>query len=152
MFGDTLRIRAVLDYSGGHAEIEAVNIWRAYADILPRLTFALSEKCAAAFREVFVNALLHADYNAGNDINIIITSNPPKVFADNPGTIRGTIRNHRLARMFAMSGITAVKSQGLSIIREYMPDFTLSENMLDFRTSAALTLEGKPGLPEPIML
>lgn len=153
MLGDMVRIRAVLDYSGGHAEISAVNIWDAYAGILPRLTAPLSSKCAAAFREMFVNSLLHSDYNAGNDINIFITSNPPKVFADNPGTIRGTIRNHRLAKMFALSGITRRNHiHGLDIIRDYMPGFRLDENMLELRTNATLHLEGRAGLPVPVML
>ncbi|MBQ3585867.1 MAG: hypothetical protein II964_04035 [Synergistaceae bacterium] len=157
MFGDILRVRAVLDYSGGHAEIQAVNIWDSYAEILPRLAAPLSSKCSEAFRELFINTILHADYYSDKNINMFITSNPPKVFADNPGTIRGTIRNHRLAKMFALSGITSRLTRrnnlhGLEIIREYMPSFRLEENMLSFRTSATLILEGKSGLPEPVML
>ena len=153
MFGDILRVNAVLDYDGGNAEIEARNIWDAFTMIFPRISAPLSSKCAAAFREVFINALLHADYNADSHVNFVITSNPPRVFADNPGTIRGTIRNHRLAKMFMVSGLTARrKSHGLNIIRGYMPSFTLEENMLDLRTSATLTLEGKSILPKAIML
>ena len=156
MFGDILRVRAVLDYSGGHAEIEAVNIWDSYTRILPRLVAPLSSKCAEAFREMFINSLLHSDYNCDNHINFFITSNPPKIFADNPGTIRGTTRNHRIKKMFALSGITSRNTRmtlhGLDIIRDYMPSFRLEENMLELRTSAALTLEGKTTLPDPIML
>ena len=153
MFGDIVRVRAVLDYSGGHAEISAVNIWDSLAEILPRLLAPLSSKCAGAFREMFVNSLLHADYNAGDDINILITSNPPRVSADNPGTIRGTVRNHRIRKMFALSGITRGNNlHGLDIIRGYMPSFRLEENMLELRTSAAIPLEGRPGLPDPVML
>lgn len=153
MFGDIVRVRAVLDYSGGHAEISAVNIWDSLAEILPRLLAPLSSKCAGAFREMFVNSLLHADYNAGDDINILITSNPPRVSADNPGTIRGTVRNHRIRKMFALSGITQGNNlHGLDIIRGYMPSFRLEENMLELRTSAAIPLEGRPGLPDPVML
>ncbi len=153
MFGDILRINAVLDYSGGNAEIEARNIWDAFTMILPRIVAPLSSKCSVAFREVFTNALLHADYNADNHVNFVITSDPPKVFADNPGTIRGTVRNHRLAKMFMVSGLIARrKSHGLNIIREFMPSFMLEENMLELRTSATLTLEGKSVLPKAIML
>ena len=156
MFGDVLRVRAVLDYSGGHAEVEAVNIWDSCMKILPRLLAPLSSKCAEAFREMFINSLLHSDYNCGNHINFFITSNPPKIFADNPGTIRGTTRNHRIKKMFALSGITSRNTRtalhGLDIIRDYMPSFRLEENMLELRTSAALTLEGKTTLPDPIML
>ncbi len=153
MFGDVLRVNALLDYDGGNAEIEARNIWDAYTMILPRITAPLSSKCATAFREVFINSLLHADYNADNHVNFVITSDPPKVFADNPGTIRGTVRNHRLAKMFMLSGLTERrKSHGLNIIREFMPSFTLEEDMLELRTSATLVLEGKSILPEAVML
>ena len=152
MFGDIVRVRTVLDYAGGHAEISAVNIWDSLTEILPRLIHPLSSKCAGAFRELFINSLLHADYNTDTHINIFITSNPPKVFADNPGTIRRAIRNHRLAKMFALSGIARGKSHGLDIIRDYMPSFTLHEDMLNLRTNAALTLEGRSPLPEPVML
>ena len=153
MFGDILRIRAEIDYPLGHAEIEAVNIWDSYTKILPRLIAPLSSKCAQAFTEMFINSLLHSDYNAGNDINFSITPNPPKVFADNPGTIRGAIRNHRIKKMFALSGIIQRrKFHGLNIIRDFMPSFTLHENMLELRTNAELTLEGKMTLPDPIIL
>ena len=153
MFGDLLTVRAVLNYSDGHAEIEAHNIWDACNNILPRLAAPLSSKCALAFREMFINSLLHADYNCDNHINFFITSNPPQVFADNPGTIRGTTRNHRIKKMFVMSGIIArKKSHGLDIIRDFMPSFRLNENMLELRTSATLTLEGKMTLPQPVML
>ena len=152
MFGEILRIRAVMDYSG-HVEISAVNIWDAFTEILPRLVYPLSSKCAEAFTEMFINSLLHADYNADNRINFVITPNPPKVFADNPGTIRGTIRNHRIRKILAMSGmIKRRKIHGLDIIRDYMPSFRLDENMLDLRTSATLILEGKSILPKPVML
>lgn len=156
MFGDILRVRAVLDYDGGHAELNAANIWDSLTEILPRLISPLSSKCASAFREMFINSLLHSDYNTGNHINLFITSNPPEVFADNPGTNRMAIRNHRLAKMFALSGIasriTNRTLHGLDIIREFMPSFTLEEDMLNFRTISRLILEGKTALPDPVML
>ena len=152
MLGDILRISASLEYFGGHAEIEAANIWRAYTEILPRLTFALSENCAKAFREAFVNSLLHADYNVDNHITIAITSSPPTVTFDNPGMIRWTARNHRLAKMFALSGITGGNFHGLDIIRSYIPNFELTQDMLNIRTISTLPLEGHAELPEPVML
>ena len=152
MLGEIVRISARLDYSGGHSEIEALNIWSACTRILPRLTSVLSEKCADAFRELFINALLHADYNADRRINIAITSPPLTVTADNPGTIRGAIRNHRLAKMFALSGITGGRPHGLDIIRSYMPNFTLKQDMLTLRTTALLRLEGRRELPDPVIL
>ena len=152
MLGDIVSVSSRLEYFGGRAEIEAKNIWRAYTEILPRLIFALSEKCAEAFRKVFVNSLLHADYNADNHITIAITSSPPTVTFDNPGMIRWTTRNHRLSKMFALSGITGGKLNDFDIIHSYMPNFELTQDMLNIRTFAALNLEGHGELPNPIML
>ena len=152
MFGEVLRVRAVLKYSRGNAELEAANIWEAYRDILPRLTARLSDRCAGAFREIFTNALLHSDYNAGRLITFTITPNPPKVLASNPGTVRGVTRNHRLKRMFQLSGITGGKLHGLDIVREYSPDFMLEQDMLNLRTKAIIALEGRNELPEPVIL
>ncbi len=152
MFGDIVRILARLEYSGGHAEIVAVNIWRAITEILPRLTFALSENCAQAFREAFINSLLHADYNVDRHITIAILPSPPTVTFDNPGMIRWTTRNHRLSKMFALSGITDGNSHGLDIIRSYMPNFKITQDMLNIRTISVLKLEGHGELPEPVML
>lgn len=152
MFGDMMRISAKLDYWGGHSEIEMVNIWKAYTEILPRLTSVLSQECASAFRELFINSLLHADYNIDTCINIRITSSPLMVTADNPGMIRWAVRNHRLTKIFALSGMTGGKLHGLDIIRRYMPNFTLTQDMLELRTIATLRLEGKRELPDPVIL
>lgn len=152
MLGDIVKVSASLEYSGGHAEIEAVNIWRAYTEILPRLTFALSENCAQAFREAFINSLLHADYNVDNHITITILPSPPTVTFDNPGMIRWTTRNHRLAKMFELSGITGGELHGLDVIHSYMPNFKLTQDMLNIRTVSVLRLEGHGKLPEPVML
>ncbi|MBR0150354.1 MAG: hypothetical protein IJP89_03215 [Synergistaceae bacterium] len=152
MLGDMVRVRATLDYSGGHAEIEASNLWRACYDVLPRLTAKLSDKCARAFREIFINALLHSDYTIDTRINIHITSDPPKVLADNPGTIRGATRNHVLRRIFTFAEITHDKLHGLDIVREYMPSFTLEHDMLNLRTLATVKLEGREKLPAPVIL
>lgn len=152
MLGDMVKVKASLNYSGGHAEIESGNLWRACNDILPRLTAKLSDKCGRALREIFINALLHSDYNIDTHINIHITSDPPKVLADNPGTIRGTTRNHILRRIFTRAGIIVGKLQGLNIIREYAPSFTLEHDMLNMRTLATLKLEGRKNLPSPVIL
>ncbi|MBR1438333.1 MAG: hypothetical protein IJ587_07325 [Synergistaceae bacterium] len=152
MLGEAMRVRAVLDFGNIHIETGASNIWDAYSELLPRLVSPLSEKCSEAFREVFINALLHSDYNAGRSINVHITSSPPKVLIDNPGTIRGTIRNHRLAKMFALSGITQKNCNGLPLIRRYMPSFELRQDMLTLRVSAMLELEGRTQLPSPVIL
>lgn len=152
MFGDILKIRAVLDYSGGHAEIVSSNIWRAYNDMLPRLTAKLSGDCALAFTEIFINALIHSDYNFNSQINIVITPYPLKVLIDNPGTVRGTVRNHRLKRIFSLSGIKHNKLHGLDTVYKYMPSFRLEQDMLNLRTLAVLELEGRKELPEPVIL
>ena len=105
MFVDFLKIRASLIHTSGHAEIEEHNLWNAYKNILPRLTKSLSEKCAAAFREAFINSLVHADYNIDNHIKIEITSTPPKVLFDNPGIIKNSVRNQRLMKIFQLMKI-----------------------------------------------
>ncbi len=149
MLGDVVRVHAVLDYEGGHAEVESANIWDAYRNILPRLTRPLSAKCSEAFRALFINSLLHSDYNIDKKINVTITSSPPKVLFDNPGTIRGIIRNHRLKKMFALLG---ENSHSLKTVKNFMPSFELTQDMLNFRVYSLLTLEGLSTLPQPVML
>ncbi len=152
MFGDIVKVCARLDYSGGHAEIGAVNIWEACTDILARIASALSDRCALAFREIFINAMLHSDYNSGSEIDIDITSSPIKVSVSNPGTVRGVTRNYRLKKIFSLSGITDSKLHGLEAVRRYMPSFTLEQDILNLRTLAMITLEGRGVLPGPIIL
>ena len=141
MFGEIIRVQARLKYFDVNAELEAKNIWSAYTEILPKLTCKLSRNCAQDFRAIFINALLHSDYNISRRINITITSNPPKVAIINPGTIRGITRNYRLAKMFELSGISHVKKT-----------FTLQQDMLNFRVKSELMLEGLETLPEPVIL
>ena len=152
MFGDILRVRAVLETPDRHAEVEASNIWFAYAEILPRLTLALSAKCSEAFTEMFVNSLLHSDYNIDTHVNITIIPDPARVIIDNPGTIRGSTRNHRLKKMFELLGMTHEKFHGLDIIKKYMPNFNLEQDMLELRTISTLNIEGRCELPNPIIL
>ena len=141
MFGEIMRVQARLKYFDVNAELEAKNIWRAYTEILPKLTCKLSRTCAEDFRAIFINALLHSDYNISRKIIITITSNPSKVSIINPGTIRGITRNHRLAKMFELSGISHVKKT-----------LTLQQDMLNFRVKSELMLEGLETLPEPVIL
>ena len=148
MFGKTIRVRAVLN----DTKIYAYNIWRAYTDILPRLTHKLSHDCAAAFREAFMNSLLHSDYNISRSINVTIKPRPLRAVIDNPAIIRGTIRNHRLVKMFVLSGISRCRHEGIERIKKYEPNFELEQDMLNFRVKASIHLEGIESLPEVLML
>lgn len=141
MFGNIIKIKAVLNYSGAYAELEENNIWDAYKNILPRLVNKLSSRCSEAFQEIFINALLHADYHAGNVITVRITSDPPKVLIKNPGIIRDGTRNHRLKKIFELAKISR-KRRGLETIKKYMPSFKLEQDMLNFCVASSLELEG----------
>ncbi|MBQ9419833.1 MAG: hypothetical protein IJU31_05580 [Synergistaceae bacterium] len=141
MFGNIIRVRAALEYSK-RIEIEENNIWDAYKNILPRIANKLSARCSHAFQEIFVNALLHSDYKIDNFIDIIITSNPPKVLIDNPGIIKRTSRNHRLAKIFELAGLSQ-RWRGLWTVEQYMSSFRLVQDMINFRVKASLTLEGR---------
>ena len=140
MFGDLLRIRAELNNNGQIISLESKNIWRAYSEILPRLTIKLSDRCADSFREIFINSLVHSDYNIDNHINITINSRPARVIINNPGTIRGITRNLRLQKIFSLAGI---RTNGLDFIKLYDKSFKLNQDMLNLRVSATLSLEGR---------
>lgn len=148
MFGKIIRVRAVLN----DTKIDAYNIWRAYTNILPRLTHKLSRDCAIAFREAFINSLLHSDYHISRSINVTIKPRPLRAIIDNPAIIRGTIRNRRLEKMFVLSGISRCKGEGIMKIKSYEPNFELQQNMLNFRVKSAIHLEGIKSLPEAIIL
>ena len=141
MFGEIMIVRARLKSSSGNAELEAKNIWRAYTEILPKLTCKLSQTCSENFRAAFIHSLLQSDYNISRRINITITSNPPKVLFDNPGILRDEIRNSRLSKMFELSGISYTRKT-----------FTQYQDMLNFRVKSELILEGREILPKPIIL
>ncbi len=141
MFGNILRVRAVLDTPNNHAEIEAQNIWDAYRNILPRLVNKLSPGCSQSFQEIFINSLLHSDYRAGNLIEILITSRPAKVLITNPGIIINKTRNNRLKKIFELSGIL-IKNRNLESVKKFMPSFKLEQDMLNFRVKASLNLKG----------
>ena len=130
MFGETVNVRAVLKHGKTHAEIEALNIWDAYTNILPRITLKLSAKCTESVRDAFAGALLHADYTLDTHITAEILSSPPRIVINYPGLIRPNVRNHRLARIFALAGFHA-------------PIHTHAvQDMLNFRAITTIFLEG----------
>ena len=148
MFGKIIRVRVKVN----DAKIEAYNIWRAYTDILPRMTQKLSDRCAFALREAFINSLLHSDYNISRVINVTVKPRPLRAIIDNPAIVRWTIRNHRLEKIFMLSGISQCKHEGIEKIKLYAPEFKLEQDMLNFRVKAIINLEGIESLPEVIML
>ena len=129
MFGQELEVRAVLDHRDIHAEIEAHNIWRALRDILPKLALKLSPKCSSDMRNCLTASLLNADYTLDNHVNISIISQPPRIIIDTPGIIRSSFRNHRLARIFELSGFPV-----------HLLD--AEQDMLNFRSVATIQIEG----------
>ncbi len=150
MFSNIIRVRAELKYSHGHAEIEALNIWDAYKNILPRLSIKLSRKSSKILRESFINALLHSDYNIDNKINISITPNPPKILIDNPGILRKHVINRRLEKIFALSGIKTQKK--IHDLKNFSSSFKIEQDMLNFRVKTSFEIEGLAELPEVIIL
>ena len=139
MFGEILDLRAELRHNDVNAAAGARNIWSAYIDLMPKLTQKLSPQSSALFKKAIINALLHSDYNIDTHINIAITSSPARAVIDNPGIIRGITRNYRLKRMFDLAGIHHTHNQVL----------ILKQDMLNFRTSTTIMLEG---MPEAFML
>ena len=148
MFGKFIRVRVKVN----DTKIEAYNIWRSYTDILPRLTQKLSDRCACALREAFINSLLHSDYNISRSINVTVKPRPLRAIIDNPSIIRGITRNHRLEKIFMLSGISSGTHKGIERIKHYAPNFRLEQDMLNFRVKAIIPLEGIEALPEVIML
>ena len=141
------RVRA--EVRRGNAESEALevrNLWKAYSDLMPRLTRSLSPACAAAFRECFVNALLHADYDGG-DVTVLLRGGPASARFKNPGLMRtqhrgeSACRNFRLMKVFQLLGAARGDGRGLSLIRRYQPDFALQQDALELTTTAVLNLE-----------
>jgi hypothetical protein len=141
----------------------ASNLWSAYADILPELLGGLTEKCAGAVRECFMNALLHADYDAGR-VEIDMDAGEDKngeqfIRFSNPGLPRarvaGSARNYRLLRMFRLAGVVRGHHEqrekrgkwrekgagGLDIIRICDENFRLCWDTLELVTRAELRLE-----------
>ena len=148
MFGGILSIRAELNYCGKIFSREASNIWQAYNDLIPRLTCKLSSQCARSVKAALLNALLHADYNIDNHINILILPNPSRIIINNPGVNTGSIRNTRLHKIFELAEI----SHDMNIIKSYQPNFRLIQDFAEFRVIAEIRLEGSNSLPAPVIL
>ncbi|MBQ7544634.1 MAG: hypothetical protein IJT02_06790 [Synergistaceae bacterium] len=129
MFGEALTVKAELRHKDIRAEIEQHNIWDTMTVILPRLTRRLSAKSADNVRDALASALLRADYCLDTHINIAVLSSPPRIETDCPGIIRPRIRNHRLARMFALAGFSS-------------SFFPAEQDMLNFRAHSTIFIEG----------
>lgn len=129
MFGEGLTILAILKHGKLHAELHESNIWGAYTRLLPRVTRALSAKSSGEVKNALTNTLIHAEYSLDTHINISILSRPARIVIDSPGIITGSVRNHRLHKLFTLAGI----SSG-TLSAEY--------DMLNFRTLSTLHIEG----------
>jgi hypothetical protein len=163
---EPLRLRragGVASEAEGGEERFASNLWSAYSDILPELRDSLAEKCADAVQECFMNALLHADYDAGRvEIETDVGGDREEGFIrvrfSNPGLPRsrgvGNARNYRLLRMFRLAGVIRAherrekrgnfggrRMSGLEIIRAYDENFRLQWDTLDLFTHAELRLK-----------
>ena len=141
------RVRAEVRRGNADGEaLEVSNLWKAYSDLMPRLTRSLSPACAAAFRECFINALLHADYDGG-DVTVLLRGGPASAHFKNPGLMRtqhrgeSACRNFRLMKVFQLLGAAWGDGRGLSLIRRYQPDFALQQDALELTTTAVLNLE-----------
>ena len=149
---NSARVRAAFNEGMEDEEIfEVRNLWRAWSDLLPRFCSGLSGPCAAALRECFVNALVHAEHDAGN---VVVTGSGDRVRIKNPGLLRcrrgeSLCRNERLMRMFRLAGSASGEGRGLDRVRSYRPDFELRQDLLELVTIAELDLERAVPLPEP---
>lgn len=149
------RVRAELCGEAGEEDsFETRGLWRAYTDLLPRLTRSLTPACAAAFRECFVNALLHADWTAGC-VTVMLMGGPASARIESPGMARTLLagesacRNFRLMKIFQLLGLARGEGMGLRIVRSYRPGFELEQDMLELTTVATLELEPLPELGPP---
>ena len=146
------RVRAAFNEGTEDEEIfEVRNLWRAWSDLLPRFCSGLSGPCAAALRECFVNALVHAEHDAGN---VVVTGSGGRVRIENPGLSRSRhgeslCRNERLMRMFRLAGAASGEGRGLDLVRCYRSGFDLRQDLLELVTIAELDLERAVPLPEP---
>ena len=146
------RVRAAFNEGTEDEEIfEVRNLWRAWSDLLPRFCSGLSGPCAAALRECFVNALVHAEHDAGS---VRLTGSGDRVRIENPGLSRSRhgeslCRNERLMRMFRLAGAASGEGRGLDRVRSYRSGFELRQDLLELVTIAELDLERALALPEP---
>lgn len=143
LLGEGEPVRAV--FKGTSSEsVHARNLWSACTDLLPRLAESVSRPCVAAIRECFLNALSHADYDAGSveverGRTTLMFSNPGLPRAKAPGD--SVSRNYRLMRMFVLAGLAHGEGRGLEFVRAFDRGFRLRRDVLELRTVAELSLE-----------
>jgi hypothetical protein len=113
---------------------------------LPEISGVLTAACAWALRECFVNAMLHAEHDAGViDVEfgdgIAVFSNPglPRTLTQG----ESEARNYRLMRIFVMAGLAHGAGRGLDIIRECDANFSLLWDMLKLAAVSELHLSAE---------
>ena len=130
----------------------AYNLWSACVTFLPRLCEGVAKECASAISECFMNALLHAEHDAGcveikTEIKTETGQNGGVVSFANPGLPRTQLfgesepRNYRLMRMFKLAGLARAEGAGLGIVRSYAPNFCLRWDARDLHTIAELPFD-----------
>lgn len=155
MFGEhSVNVKADFHYKN-NIHLEAHNLWHAYNDILPRLlTPSLNDKCSGALKEIFINALIHSDYRTDNNINITITTAPPKITIQNPCSAlrQSHCRNFRLMKIFKLLNDANNNNKGLFTVKNYQHNFKFFYDALNFSLTAELFLSPKPLLPKAKIL
>ncbi len=154
---NSVNVNMTLKSSNGKiVNLSARNLWIAYSDMLPRLISCLSNECASAVFEIFMNAFIHADYELSDTIDILITDNPLELKITNSGlpmTINNSYsRNFRLMKIFKLLKSAHGNNYGSLIIKKFSPDFKLEQDMLNFTSTAKIKLEGLKKLPSPVIL
>ena len=183
MFGHdsiNINVEIILNINKNITSLRAGNLWQGFYDMLPKLILKLSNNCANAVREIFLNALIHSDYNyydyyAGHENKIKIeiyneeneNLNNPVIKIINPGLVmsfnenENVCRNLRLMKIFKLltknkNKNNNNKESGMKIIKDYDQNFKYELDMLNFYTIAKLKLESiedeKIILPAPKIL
>lgn len=158
-FGEnSVLIEIKLYYKEDIIKFESHNLWQAYFNMLPRLTRYLSDDCSKALKEMFINSIIHNDYNINNFISIKIKGGPARVIIKNFGIPRtfkdgeSIFRNFRLMKIFKMIGVVNGCGSGINIIKKYQDNFKPEYNMLDFSFTASINLKPRINLPGPVIL
>ena len=137
--------RACLTFRDAQKTQHIPNLWLACEVLLPQISSGLSATCAEALRECFVNAVLHAEHDAGIvDVefrdDMAIFSNPGLPRCLEQGKSKSEVRNYRLMRIFVMAGLARNAGQGLKIIRKYDANFRPRWDMMKLATVSELPL------------
>ena len=160
---NSVNVNVILTLDNGEIyKLSAKNLWRAYSDMLPRLISRLSFECANAVKEIFINALIHNDYDLNNSIDVNITNSEnntaPIIKIINSGLAmtlnqnKSYSRNFRLMKIFKLLGAARANGYGNVIIKNFAPDFKLEQDMLNFKSVARIKLQGLKRLPAPVIL